>query len=71
MSFWFGQLLGIRNCKLQVPPALCTTTVAGLMRDIRGILCVYPLQRLKKQQSLVQFGLARSTVGRPFGLLWG
>jgi len=28
------------------------------------ILCVYPVQRLKKQQSLMQFGLARRTVGK-------
>ncbi|CAK9113863.1 unnamed protein product [Durusdinium trenchii] len=29
------------------------------------ILCVYPVQRLKKQQSLTQFGLARQTIGKP------
>eukprot|EP00913_Durusdinium_trenchii_P001831 g1697.t1 len=28
------------------------------------ILCVYPVQRLKKQQSLTQFGLARQTIGK-------
>ena len=28
------------------------------------MLCVYPVQRLKKQQSLAQFGLARRTVNR-------
>eukprot|EP00434_Breviolum_minutum_P001222 symbB.v1.2.001070.t1/scaffold33.1/size517934/22 len=28
------------------------------------ILCVYPVQRLKKQQSLMQFGLARRTIGK-------
>ncbi|CAE7636681.1 unnamed protein product [Symbiodinium necroappetens] len=56
--------LGVQ--KAVVPPGdtFDGTWGAASLYGRKCILCVYPLQRLKKQQSLVQFGLARSTVGR-------
>lgn len=30
----------------------------------KAVICVYPVERLKRQSSLTQFGLARSTVGK-------
>jgi hypothetical protein len=37
---------------------------AASLHGRKAILCVYPAQRVRKQQSLTQFGLARSAVGR-------
>jgi hypothetical protein len=36
---------------------------AASLHGRKAILCVYPAQRVRKQQSLTQFGLARSAVG--------
>lgn len=52
--------------KAMVPPGdhLDGTWGAASLYGRKALLCVYPVQRVKKQQSLMQFGLARESVGK-------
>lgn len=52
--------------KAMVPPgdALDGTWGAASMYGQKSMICVYPVQRVKQQQSLAQFGLARESVSK-------
>lgn len=52
--------------KAVVPPGemLDGTWGTASLYGRKTVLCVYPVERIKRQQSLTQFGLARSTIGK-------
>lgn len=51
--------------KCVVPPGehLDGTWDTASLYGRKTVVCVYPVERVKRQQSLTQFGLARSTIG--------
>lgn len=55
--------LGSQKCAVPPGEALDGTWGIASMYGRKTILCVYPIERVKRQQSLTQFGLCRNTVG--------
>lgn len=56
--------LGAQKCVVPPGEKLDGTWGAASLYGRKCILCVYPVARVKRQQSLTQFGLARQTIGR-------
>jgi hypothetical protein len=56
--------LGVQKCIVSPGETLDGQTGAASYFGRKCCLCVYPLERVKRQQSLTQFGLARSTIGQ-------
>eukprot|EP00929_Paragymnodinium_shiwhaense_P037221 TRINITY_DN19872_c0_g1_i1.p1 TRINITY_DN19872_c0_g1~~TRINITY_DN19872_c0_g1_i1.p1 ORF type:complete len:303 (-),score=49.17 TRINITY_DN19872_c0_g1_i1:174-1028(-) len=55
--------LGSQKCIVPPGDPLDGNWGAASMYGRKSVLCVYPVQRVRRQQSLTQFGLARSTIG--------
>jgi hypothetical protein len=56
--------LGSQKCAVPPGEALDGTWGVVSLYGRKSILCVYPVERVKRQQSLSQFGLCRKTVDR-------
>lgn len=56
--------LGSQKCIVPPGDMLDGHTGAASLSGRKSILCVYPVERVRRQQSLTQFGLARSTIGQ-------
>eukprot|EP00440_Ansanella_granifera_P004310 gb/GFBE01004672.1/.p1 GENE.gb/GFBE01004672.1/~~gb/GFBE01004672.1/.p1 ORF type:complete len:268 (+),score=40.66 gb/GFBE01004672.1/:1-804(+) len=56
--------LGTQKCVVPPGDVFDGTWGTASLYGKKCILCVYPVERVKRQQSLTQFGLARSTIGR-------
>mmetsp|Transcript_161 Transcript_161/g.300 ORF Transcript_161/g.300 Transcript_161/m.300 type:complete len:144 (+) Transcript_161:3-434(+) len=56
--------------KVVVPPgdAFDGTWAMASLFGRKSVLCVHPIERLRRQQSLTLFGLGRKTLGSPGGL---
>jgi len=54
--------LGSQKCAVPPGEALDGTWGLASMYGRKSILCVYPVERVKRQQSLTQFGLCRATL---------
>lgn len=61
--------LSAQKCAVMPGDPLDGTWGAASMFGRKTVLCVYPVERVKRQQSLCQFGLARSAISRPSGRL--
>lgn len=56
--------LGAQKCVVPPGDSLDGTWGLASLYGRKSILCVYPVERLKKQSSLTQFGQAREVLGR-------
>merc|ERR1712094_29174 len=56
--------LGVQKCIVSPGEVLDGQTGAASYFGRNSCICVYPAERVKRQQSLTQFGLARSTIGQ-------
>eukprot|EP00933_Yihiella_yeosuensis_P013490 TRINITY_DN12479_c1_g1_i1.p1 TRINITY_DN12479_c1_g1~~TRINITY_DN12479_c1_g1_i1.p1 ORF type:complete len:268 (-),score=34.94 TRINITY_DN12479_c1_g1_i1:135-938(-) len=56
--------LGAQKCVVPPGEMFDGTWGSASLYGRKCILCVYPVERLKRQQSLTQFGLARRAVGQ-------
>lgn len=56
--------LGSQKCAVSPGDILDGNWGTASLYGRKSILCVYPIERVRRQQSLTQFGLARSTVGK-------
>jgi len=56
--------LGSQKCIVPPGDIFDGHTGAASLSGRKAILCVYPVERVRRQQSLTQFGLARSTIGQ-------
>jgi hypothetical protein len=54
--------LGSQKCAVPPGEALDGTWGLASMYGRKSVLCVYPVERVKRQQSLTQFGLCRATL---------
>jgi len=55
--------LGAQKCIVSPGDTFDGQTGAASMYGRKCCICVYPAERVRRQQSLTQFGLARSTMG--------
>jgi len=60
--------LGAQKCMVPPGDALDGSTGAYSLCGRKCCICIYPFERVKRQQSLTQFGLARKAVGDAGGL---
>jgi len=56
--------LGAQKAIVPSGDALDGSWGAASLYGRKSVICVYPLERVKRQQSLTQFGAARSNIGR-------
>lgn len=56
--------LGSQKCMVPPGDVFDGQTAAASLNGRKCCLCVYPVARVKRQQSLTQFGLARETIGK-------
>merc|ERR1719478_212569 len=55
--------LGAQKCIVHAGDTFDGQTGAASLHGRKSCICVYPAERVKRQQSLTQFGLTRETVG--------